>query len=83
MTEPMLKIPAAETQRNFGLYQDKALTQPVAITRNGRPRTVLILIEEYARLKRRDRQVVRTENTPQEVVDGILAAAWVKAIVPQ
>jgi len=74
MTEPMLKVPAAEAQRNFGLYQDKALTQPVAITRNGRPRTVLLSIEEYERLKRRDRQVVRTEDAPQEIVDAILAA---------
>jgi len=70
----MLKVPAAEAQRNFGLYQDKALTQPIAITRNGRPRTVLISIKEYERLKRRDRQVVRTEDAPQEIVDAILAA---------
>ncbi|TCZ53903.1 type II toxin-antitoxin system Phd/YefM family antitoxin [Roseicella aquatilis] len=74
MTEPMLKVPAAEAQRNFGLYQDKALTQPVAITRNGRPRTVLISIEEYERLKRRDRQVMRTEDMSQDLADAIMAA---------
>lgn len=74
MTEPMLKVPAAEAQRNFGLYQDKALTRPVAITRNGRPRTVIISVEEYERLKRRDRQVMRTEDAPEEVIDAILAA---------
>jgi len=28
-----------------------ALTQPVAITRNGRERTVVISVEEYIRLK--------------------------------
>jgi prevent-host-death family protein len=70
----MLKVGAAEAQRNFGLYQDKALIQPVAITRNGRPRTVMISIEEYERLKRRDRQVFRTEDAPQDVVDAILNA---------
>ena len=74
MSDAMLKVPAAEAQRNFGLYQDKALTQPVAITRNGRTRTVLISIEEYERLKRRDRQVFRTEDMPQDWVDAILAA---------
>ena len=74
MPEPMLKVGAAEAQRNFGLYQDKALIQPVAITRNGRPRTVMISIEEYERLKRRDRQVFRTEEAPQDVVDAILNA---------
>ncbi|WP_019013909.1 MULTISPECIES: type II toxin-antitoxin system Phd/YefM family antitoxin [Elioraea] len=74
MPEPMLKVPAAEAQRNFGLYQDKALTQPVAVTRNGRPRVVMISVEEYERLKRRDRQVYRTEDAPQELVDAILTA---------
>jgi prevent-host-death family protein len=67
-------VDAAEAQRNFGLYQDKALIQPVAITRKGRPRTVMISIEEYERLKRRDRQVFRTEEAPQDVVDAILNA---------
>lgn len=74
MPEPMLKVGAAEAQRNFRLYQDKALIQPVAITRNGRPGTVMISIEEYERLKRRDRQVFRTEEAPQDVVDAILNA---------
>jgi prevent-host-death family protein len=70
----MLKVGAGEAQRNFGLYQDKALIQPVAVTRNGRPRTVMISIEEYERLKRRDRQVFRTEEAPQNIVDAILNA---------
>ncbi len=70
----MLMVDAAEAQRNFGLYQDKALIQPVAITRNGRPRTVMMSIEEYERLKRRDRQVFRNEEAPQDVVDAILNA---------
>ncbi len=34
----MITVFSAEFQRNFGLYQDKALTEPVAITRNGRER---------------------------------------------
>ena len=54
----MLRVSAAEFQRNIGRYQDVALTQPVAVTRNGRERTVMISIDEYHRLKRRDRQVM-------------------------
>ncbi len=53
----MLKVSAAEFQRNIGRYQDLALRQPVAVTRNGRDGTVLISKEEYERLKRRDREV--------------------------
>ena len=54
----MIKIAAGEFQRHIGRYQDMALTQPVAVTRNGRERTVMISAEEYYRLKRRDRQVL-------------------------
>ena len=66
----MMKVSAAEFQRNIGRYQDVALTQPVAVTRNGRERTVLISVEEYDRLKRRDRQALR----PEDFTDDDLAA---------
>jgi antitoxin Phd_YefM of type II toxin-antitoxin system len=58
----MIKVSAAEFQRNIGRYQDIALVQPVAVTRNGRERTVMISVEEYHRLKRRDRQVLGLED---------------------
>lgn len=58
----MVKVSAAEFQRNIGRYQDLALTQPVAVTRNGRERTVMISIDEYRRLKRRDRQVLSLDD---------------------
>ena len=54
----MVKVSSTEFQKNFGRYQDVALTQPVSVTRNGRERTVLISAEEYRRLKRRDRRVM-------------------------
>jgi PHD/YefM family antitoxin component YafN of YafNO toxin-antitoxin module len=58
----MIKVSAAEFQRNIGRYQDLALVQPVAVTRNGRARTVMISVEEYHRLKRRDRQVLELQD---------------------
>ncbi len=58
----MIKVSAAEFQRNIGRYQDIALVQPVAVTRNGRERTVMISVQEYHRLKRRDRQVLGLED---------------------
>jgi prevent-host-death family protein len=54
----MLIVSAAEFQRHFGRYQDAALKQPVSITRNGRERLVVLAVEEYERLKRRDREVL-------------------------
>jgi prevent-host-death family protein len=55
----MITVSAAEFQRYFGRYQDEALTQPVVITRNGRERLVMISVDEYRRLSRTDRQVLR------------------------
>ncbi len=59
--EPV-KVAAADFQRNIGRYQDLALRQPVAVTRNGRESCVLISTEEYQRLKRRDREVLAIED---------------------
>ena len=70
----MLKVSAADFQRNIGRYQDLALTQPVAVTRNGRERTVLISVEEYLRLKRRDRQVLGLDDFTEADVAALEAA---------
>jgi prevent-host-death family protein len=66
----MSKITSVEFQRHVGLYQDKALTEPVTITKNGRERLVLLSVEEYQRLKSRDRRVFSID----EVTDDQLAA---------
>jgi prevent-host-death family protein len=58
----VLKVSAADFQRNIGRYQDIALRQPVAVTRNGRESCVLISTEEYRRLKRREREVLGIED---------------------
>jgi prevent-host-death family protein len=66
----MITVTASEFQQHFGRYQDEALTQPVAITRNGRERLVVMSVDEYRRLKRRDREVLRAG----ELSDADLAA---------
>ena len=55
----MTKVSLTEFQNNVQRYEDQALTEPVTITEDGRDRLVLLSAEEYARLKRRDRRVVR------------------------
>src|SRR5260370_12888850 len=67
----MIKVSAAEFQRNIGRYQDMALTQPVVVARNGRERTVMISVEEYHRLKRRDRRVMRLEDFTDEDIAAL------------
>lgn len=53
-------VTAAAVSKNFGAYQDAAVREPVIITKNGRPRTVLIAYEDYLRLAKRDRRVELT-----------------------
>jgi PHD/YefM family antitoxin component YafN of YafNO toxin-antitoxin module len=67
----MLTVSAVEFQRNFGRYQDEALKQPVSITRNGRDRLVVLAVEEYQRLKRRDRDVLKTEELGEAEIQAI------------
>lgn len=68
-----MKVTSAEFIKNYGQLADKALTEPVTITRNGHERLVLLSVDEYARLKRRDRQVLRAGEMPNELVDAIAA----------
>jgi prevent-host-death family protein len=41
---------SAEFHRRIGHFQDRALVEPIIITRNGRARVVLISAEQYERL---------------------------------
>ncbi|PLU01562.1 type II toxin-antitoxin system Phd/YefM family antitoxin [Sinorhizobium medicae] len=63
-------VTAAAVSKNFGAYQDAAVREPVIITKNGRPRSVLIAYEDYLRLSRRDRRV----EAAAELSDDDIAA---------
>jgi len=52
--------------RQFAHFTDLALSRPVVVTRNGRPRSVLISFEEYERLKRFDQQSFLAADTPEQ-----------------
>ena len=54
------------------------MAEPLTITRNGRDRLVLLSVEEYERLKRRDRRVVRLEDFTDEEM-ALIAKADVPA----
>lgn len=66
---------AAELVRQFARYSDLALAQPVVVTRNGRPRNVLISVEEYERLSRRDGQAFMAADTPEHFLADLEALA--------
>jgi PHD/YefM family antitoxin component YafN of YafNO toxin-antitoxin module len=73
-----MKVTTADFIKNYGTLADKALSEPVTITKNGRDRLVMLSAEEYARLKRRDRRVVRLEEFTDEEM-ALIAKADVPA----
>lgn len=64
-------VAAAEVSKNFGAYQDAAVREPVIITKNGRPRTVLMAYEDFVRLAKRDRRVQLTADLSEADISAI------------
>ena len=68
-----MRVTTADFIKHYGSLADRALTEPVTITKNGRDRLVVLSAEEYARLKRRDRRVIAAGTPPHvAVVPGVL-----------
>jgi len=57
-----MKVSTSEFIKNYSTLADRAQNEPVVITENDRDRLVVLSAEEYARLKRRDRRVVKLED---------------------
>jgi prevent-host-death family protein len=70
----MQSLTVSELQRNIGAAQDSADREPVFITRNGREKYVLLSIDEYRRLKRRDREVLGVDQLSEEDIRAIALA---------
>ena len=66
-----MKVTTADFIKNYGTLADKALAEPVTITKNGRDRLVVVSADEYQRLKRRDRNVVRLEDFTEADMQAI------------
>lgn len=70
----MAVVSSAEFRKNIGAWQDRALSEPVRITKNGLERLVLVSAEEYDRLKRRDRQALYVWELSNEEIELLLNA---------
>ena len=69
-----MRVSTADFIKNYGSLADKALVEPLTITKNGRDRFVMLSAEEYTRLKRRDRLVVKLADFTDEEMAQIAAA---------
>jgi PHD/YefM family antitoxin component YafN of YafNO toxin-antitoxin module len=71
--ERIIVATAGDLVRRFSYYCDAALAAQtvVVIKKNGRARNVLISLEEYERLKRRDQQAFFAADTPEHFLSDI------------
>ena len=69
-----MRVTTADFIKSYGTLADKALTEPVTITKNGRDRLVLVSADEYARLKRRDRRAILPEELSEADITAIAAS---------
>lgn len=69
-----MKVSSADFIKNYGTLADKALQEPVTITRNGRDRLVLISSEEYHRMRASYRRARRADELADEEIDLISKA---------
>ena len=65
------RVTESEFQRAVGAVTEQALRAPVTITKDGRDHVVVMSAEEFARLKRRDRQVGLAADLPEEWADAV------------
>jgi prevent-host-death family protein len=64
-------LSASEFQDRVGEALDRSLSQPVLITKYGRPRNVVLSYDEYERLRARDRRAVRAEDLSDEDIAAL------------
>jgi len=69
-----LRVTSSEFQQAFGLISDKARHEPVVTTKHGRDSLVVMLVEEWDPLKRRDRRVGVAGDLPEEWIEAVRSA---------
>jgi prevent-host-death family protein len=73
-----MKVTSTDFQQNVGRYQDAALQAPVAITKNGRPHTVLMSAAMFEVLVRG-----RVARPVEDLDDDTLKAIADSAVAPE
>lgn len=72
------EVPAKDFARKIGQYQRQALVRPITITSHGEPQLVVLSVDEYRRLKRRDREAIALDQLSpeqgQELIDMLTAS---------
>jgi prevent-host-death family protein len=67
----MPQVAATDVAKNFGEWHEKAMQEPVVITKHGRESAVLMSAESFHRLIDGYREVVPVEDLEAAVADAV------------
>jgi PHD/YefM family antitoxin component YafN of YafNO toxin-antitoxin module len=70
----VVRVTTSEFIRDYGALSDRALTEPVTITKDGRDRLVLVSAEEYERLRLHARRAIGPEDLTEAEAAAIARA---------
>lgn len=74
-------VEATRFRRDFGRYQDEAHREVITVTSHGRVVGGFLSahdLEHYQQLKRRERQIFTTVEAPDELIEAIGKAEYLK-----
>jgi hypothetical protein len=77
----MPTVDATSFRRDFGKYQDEAHHEPVKVTSHFRVIGVILSshgLEHYERLNRRERQIYIAGEIPDDIIEAIETAEYLK-----
>lgn len=66
-----MRMTIGELKRRFGEIEGIATKEPIIVVSDGRESVVILSAEEYGRLKRRDRQVLRAGELSEAEIEYI------------
>ena len=67
----MVKVAASEVAKNFGEWHDKAINEPVVVTKYGRESVVVLSADTFRQLTANYREVVDTTAIDAIIADSI------------
>jgi prevent-host-death family protein len=62
---------ASEVQKNFGSFHDRAVSEPVPVTKYGRETVYIVSAETFHRLKQSDRAALASEDLSDSEIVAI------------
>lgn len=74
----MYKVSATELQKNIGEFMDKALQEPVCVTKHSRESIVLVSAERYKQMEDMIAKSMFVHEAPEHVIDLIKDAEYGK-----